>query len=203
MLPAGARRAWLKSSTSRRSAPACRVAREVRDHLVGRLAASRDGARRDCQAVAVRQQRRRVGIGRYRRAGLGRRRPRRPTRWWISRSPAISRRSRTRRRAGIERKRRGRARRLATGPARRAAAGDPPARRGDAARLQRLPFAVRRAALAQANAFAPEALTRRLPALLDLLIHARRTPAVAKSATFRALSALALGASRGSAGRGG
>ncbi len=63
-------------------------------------------------------------------------------------------------------------------------------------RLYRMPPAVRRAALAQANVFAPEALARRLPALLKLLIAARREPALARSAAFRALLSFALVAQR-------
>jgi DNA polymerase-3 subunit delta len=63
-------------------------------------------------------------------------------------------------------------------------------------RLYRLPPAVRRNALAQAHAFAPEALVRRLPALLNLLISARRDPALARSAAFRALLSFALQAQR-------
>jgi DNA polymerase III subunit delta len=64
-------------------------------------------------------------------------------------------------------------------------------------RLQRLPFSVRRTALAQANAFAPEALARRLPALFNLLVSTRRSPALARSQALRALSAFALAAERG------
>ena len=64
-------------------------------------------------------------------------------------------------------------------------------------RLHRLPFAVRRAVLAQANAFAPEALASRLPALFNLLVSTRRAPTLAGSATLRALAAFALAAQRG------
>jgi DNA polymerase-3 subunit delta len=70
--------------------------------------------------------------------------------------------------------------------------GDPPG-------LFRLPFSARRTIVAQANAWAPELLMRRLPSLLGLIVQARRTPALARSATFRALCALALSAKRGSA----
>ncbi len=64
-------------------------------------------------------------------------------------------------------------------------------------RLHRLPFAVKNAVLAQANALAPEALARRLPALLNLLVTTRRNPALASASAFRALSAFALSARRG------
>jgi DNA polymerase-3 subunit delta len=68
--------------------------------------------------------------------------------------------------------------------------------RGEPERLQRLPYAVRRAVLMQANAWAPETLARRLPALLNLLIAARRSPTLAGGSVFRALTALAIGAQR-------
>jgi DNA polymerase III subunit delta len=64
-------------------------------------------------------------------------------------------------------------------------------------RLQRLPFAVRRAVLAQANSIAPEVLARRLPALLNLLSTTRREPGLAAAAAFRALLSFALAAQRG------
>jgi DNA polymerase III subunit delta len=67
---------------------------------------------------------------------------------------------------------------------------------GEPERLHRMPFAVRRATLAQANAFAPEALARRLPALLNLLVSTRRSPGLARASAFRALSAFALAARR-------
>ena len=63
-------------------------------------------------------------------------------------------------------------------------------------RLNRLPFPVRRAIEAQAQSFAPDALARRLPALLRLLVSTRRSPALARSATFRALLAFASAAQR-------
>ena len=68
---------------------------------------------------------------------------------------------------------------------------------GEPAALFRLPFSVRKTVVAQANAWAPDGLTRRFPALLGLVVQARRTPALARSATFRALCALALSAKRG------
>ena len=68
---------------------------------------------------------------------------------------------------------------------------------GEPERLNRLPFAVKRAVVAQANAMAPEALTRRLPSLLGLLVSTRVNPSLARAATFRALLAFALGARRG------
>lgn len=68
---------------------------------------------------------------------------------------------------------------------------------GEPERLNRLPFAVKRAVVAQANAMTPEALTRRLPSLLGLLVSTRAQPALARAATFRALLAFALGARRG------
>ena len=70
---------------------------------------------------------------------------------------------------------------------------------GEPDRLNRLPFAIKRAVVAQANAMAPEALTRRLPSLLGLLISTRAQPTLARAATFRALLAFALGARRGAA----
>jgi DNA polymerase-3 subunit delta len=70
---------------------------------------------------------------------------------------------------------------------------------GEPERLNRLPFAVKRAVVAQANAMAPEALTRRLPSLLGLLVSTRLQPTLARAATFRALLAFALGARRGAA----
>jgi DNA polymerase-3 subunit delta len=68
---------------------------------------------------------------------------------------------------------------------------------GEPAALFRLPYNVRKTVVAQANAWAPDGLTRRFPALLGLLVQARRTPALARSATFRALCALALSLKRG------
>jgi DNA polymerase-3 subunit delta len=70
---------------------------------------------------------------------------------------------------------------------------------GEPERLNRLPFAVKRAVVAQANAMTPEALTRRLPSLLGLLVSTRAQPALARAATFRALLAFAIGARRGAA----
>jgi DNA polymerase-3 subunit delta len=70
---------------------------------------------------------------------------------------------------------------------------------GEPERLNRLPFAVKRAVVAQANAMAPEALTRRLPSLLGLLVSTRVQPTLARAATFRALLAFALSARRGAA----
>ena len=70
---------------------------------------------------------------------------------------------------------------------------------GEPERLNRLPFAVKRAVVAQANAMSPEALTRRLPSLLGLLVSTRAQPALARAQTFRALLAFALGARRGAA----
>ncbi|HXT08602.1 MAG TPA: hypothetical protein VN715_16920 [Roseiarcus sp.] len=67
---------------------------------------------------------------------------------------------------------------------------------GEPERLQRLPFTVKRAVLAQANAFAPETLARRLPALLNLLVSTRRSPALASASAFRALTAFAQAARR-------
>ncbi|MDE3177222.1 MAG: hypothetical protein KGM15_14060 [Pseudomonadota bacterium] len=64
-------------------------------------------------------------------------------------------------------------------------------------RMHRLPYSVKKAVLAQANALAPEALARRLPALLNLLITTRRDPALGRASAFRALSAFALAARRG------
>lgn len=63
-------------------------------------------------------------------------------------------------------------------------------------RLNRLPFTVRDAILAQANAYAPEALMRRLPSLLNLLVSARRAPELSGAAALRALTAFALAARR-------
>jgi len=68
---------------------------------------------------------------------------------------------------------------------------------GEPAQLQRLPPAVKRAVLAQANAWAPEALAQRLPALLNLLVTTRRSPALASASAFRALTSFALAARRG------
>ncbi len=68
---------------------------------------------------------------------------------------------------------------------------------GEPERLRRLPFLVQRAVLAQANAWVPEVLARRLPALLGLLIATRRSPGLAGASAFRALTAFALGAQRG------
>ncbi len=68
---------------------------------------------------------------------------------------------------------------------------------GEPAALFRLPYSVRKTVVAQANSWAPDGLTRRFPALLGLLVQARRTPALARSATFRALCALALSSKRG------
>jgi DNA polymerase III subunit delta len=67
---------------------------------------------------------------------------------------------------------------------------------GEPERLHRLPFSVRRTVLAEANAFAPEALARRLPALLNLLITSRRDAGLASASAFRALLAFALVAQR-------
>ncbi len=67
-------------------------------------------------------------------------------------------------------------------------------------RLYRLPYPVRQAVVAQANAFAPEALTRRLPALLNLLTTTRRSPELAGASAFRALTAFAMAAQRGARG---
>ncbi len=67
---------------------------------------------------------------------------------------------------------------------------------GQPERLNRLPFSVRNAVVAQANAFPPEALARRLPALLNLLVSTRRSPGLARASAFRALSAFALAARR-------
>ena len=64
-------------------------------------------------------------------------------------------------------------------------------------RLFRLPFSVRKAVVAQANAFAPEMLTRRLPALLNLLTTTRRSPEMASASAFRALTSFAVAARRG------
>ena len=64
-------------------------------------------------------------------------------------------------------------------------------------RLQRLPFSVRRTVLAQANATAPEALARRMPALFNLLATSRREAPLAGASAFRALLSFALAAQRG------
>ena len=63
--------------------------------------------------------------------------------------------------------------------------------------FQRLPFTVKKTVLAQANSWAPEALAQRLPALLNLLVTTRRSPALASSSAFRALTAFAIAARRG------
>jgi DNA polymerase-3 subunit delta len=68
---------------------------------------------------------------------------------------------------------------------------------GEPAQLQRLPFTVKKTVLAQANAWAPEALAQRLPALLNLLVTTRRSPALAPAQAFRALTAFAIAARRG------
>ncbi len=68
---------------------------------------------------------------------------------------------------------------------------------GEPAQLFRLPPAVKQAVLAQANAWAPEALAQRLPALLNLLVTTRRSPAIASASAFRALTSFALAARRG------
>ena len=67
---------------------------------------------------------------------------------------------------------------------------------GQPAALFRLPYSVRNTVVAQANAWAPDALTRRLPSLLGLLILARRSQSLARGSTFRALCALAFEARR-------
>ena len=71
---------------------------------------------------------------------------------------------------------------------------------GEPERLLRLPFTVRRAVVAQANAFAPEVLARRLPALLKLLVSTRLTQDLASASAFRALVAFAQAARRGAEG---
>ena len=71
---------------------------------------------------------------------------------------------------------------------------------GEPQRLQRLPFSVRSAVVAQANSFPPETLARRLPALLNLLVSTRRTPGLASASAFRALTAFAQAARRGRKG---
>ena len=68
---------------------------------------------------------------------------------------------------------------------------------GEPAQMHRLPFAVKRAVVAQANAMPIEALTRRLPSLLGLLVSTRAQPGLARANTFRALLAFAVGARRG------
>jgi len=68
---------------------------------------------------------------------------------------------------------------------------------GEPPQLYRLPFPVRNAVLAQANAFPPEVLARRLPALLNLLVTTRASPGLASASAFRALTAFAQAARRG------
>ena len=68
---------------------------------------------------------------------------------------------------------------------------------GESPQLFRLPPAVKQAVLAQANAWAPEVLAARLPALLNLLTTTRRSPALARAAAFRALTSFAVSARRG------
>ena len=68
---------------------------------------------------------------------------------------------------------------------------------GEPAMMHRLPFAVKKAVVAQANAMPLEALTRRLPSLLGLLVNTRAQPGLARANAFRALLAFAVGARRG------
>jgi DNA polymerase-3 subunit delta len=67
---------------------------------------------------------------------------------------------------------------------------------GQPERLNRLPFSVRNAVVAQANSFPPETLARRLPALLNLLVSTRASPGLASASAFRALTAFAQAARR-------
>jgi DNA polymerase-3 subunit delta len=68
---------------------------------------------------------------------------------------------------------------------------------GEPERMHRLPFAVKRAVVAQANAMTAETLMRRLPSLLGLLVSTRAQPNLARAHAFRALLAFAVSARRG------
>ena len=68
---------------------------------------------------------------------------------------------------------------------------------GEPERMFRLPPAVKRAVAAQANSMPVEALTRRLPSLLGLLVSTRAQPGLARAHAFRALLAFAVSARRG------
>jgi DNA polymerase-3 subunit delta len=67
---------------------------------------------------------------------------------------------------------------------------------GEPERMKRLPYTVKLAVMAQANAVSPETLARRLPALLNLLVSTRRSPGLASASAFRALTAFAQAARR-------
>jgi DNA polymerase-3 subunit delta len=67
---------------------------------------------------------------------------------------------------------------------------------GEPERMRRLPYTVKLAVMAQANAVSPETLARRLPALLNLLVSTRRSPGLASASAFRALTAFAQAARR-------
>ena len=115
-----------------------------------------------------------------------------PMRWWISRSPAISK--------GWSAPPRTASPTAAMRLAARVALMLEIRQGGEPERLLRLPFTVRRAVVAQANAFAPEVLARRLPALLKLLVSTRLTQDLASASAFRALVAFAQAARRGAEG---
>jgi DNA polymerase-3 subunit delta len=68
---------------------------------------------------------------------------------------------------------------------------------GEPERMHRLPFAVKRTVVAQANAMSAEALLRRMPSLLGLLVSTRAQPGLARAHAFRALLAFAVSARRG------